>query len=143
MQLHIHNTTKSRLPGKMIRHLFELVVKGEAKGSWEATINIVVIGDRAMQSLNKKHRKLDKPTDVLSFNIDRPIDKTFVFGEIYISCDTARRQAKAYDGNLIDEYTRLACHGLLHLFGYDHKKPADAKIMQSKEARYLDQLERG
>lgn len=142
MKLEICNDTKSRLPGKMIRELFDVAVEQEAKPNWRAKINIVFVGDRRMQTLNKQHRRLNRPTDVLSFNLDRPEIENGVFGEIYISCDTAKRQARQYGVEIIDEYARLVCHGLLHLFGYDHKKPADAAVMRAKESRCLALLGR-
>ena len=143
MRLQLHNDTKSRLPGKQIRELFELICEREAKPDWSASVNAVFISDRTMQRLNKKHRKLDRPTDVLSFNIDRPQNVDAVFGEVYISCDTARRQAAELGSSIIDEYLRLVCHGLLHLFGYDHKKAADAAGMRQLEEEYLAQLREG
>ena len=142
MRLEILNDTKNRLPGKMIRELFEIVVGSEADGEWQATVNIVFVGDRRMQSLNKKHRKVNRPTDVLSFNLDRPEIGGRVYGEVYIACDTAKRQARECGVAIVDEYARLACHGLLHLFGYDHKKSSDALVMRKREAHCLGQLTR-
>lgn len=142
MRLEILNDTRNRLPGKMIRELFDIVVAGEAESDWQATINIVFVGDRRMQSLNKKHRKVNRPTDVLSFNLDRPENKGRVYGEVYVSCDTARRQAREYGVTIVDEYARLACHGLLHLFGFDHKKNSDAIVMREREANCLARLTR-
>ena len=60
-----------------------------------------------------------------------------VFGEIYISAETARRQAAEYETSLGDEYLRLVCHGLLHLFGFDHMKKSDEKEMKAREEQYL------
>lgn len=142
MKLEILNDTKNRLPGKMIRELFEVVVGSEADSEWRATINIVFVGDRRMQSLNKKHRKVNRPTDVLSFNLDRPEIGGRVYGEVYISCDTAKRQARECGATIVEEYARLACHGLLHLFGYDHKKSSDAIVMRKREVNCLGQLTR-
>ncbi len=142
MKLEILNDTKNRLPGKLIRELFEIVAKHEADRSWRGKVNIVFVGDRRMQSLNKKYRKLSRPTDVLSFNLDRPEKDGGVLGEVYISCDTAKRQAMEQKVSVVDEYLRLACHGLLHLFGYDHKKAAEAAVMKNMEDRCLDQLRR-
>jgi probable rRNA maturation factor len=142
MKLEILNDTRNRLPGEMIRELFKIVVEGEADADWKATVNVVFVGDRRMQSLNHKHRRLNRPTDVLSFNLDRPETSDGVFGELYISCDAAKRQARAYGVSIIDEYVRLTCHGLLHLFGYDHKKTEDAAVMRNKEIQCLDLMKR-
>lgn len=138
--MEILNDTKNRLPGKLIRELFDIVARSEADTKWQATVNIIFVNDNRMRRLNKKHRKMNRPTDVLSFNLDRPEMSDHVFGEVYISCDTARRQAKEYGVTIIEEYLRLACHGLLHLFGYDHKKPADAEKMRTIEQGCLDHV---
>jgi rRNA maturation RNase YbeY len=58
-------------------------------------------------------------------------------GEIYISLEQARRQAREYKVTLKEELLRLATHGTLHLLGYDHKKKNQAKIMKAKEEKYL------
>lgn len=142
MKLEILNDTRNRLPGKLIRELFEIVTSGEADGKWQAKVNIIFVSDSRMRSLNKKHRKMNRPTDVLSFNLERPEMSDHVFGEVYISCDTAKRQAREYGTTIIDEYARLACHGLLHLFGYDHKNAAEGVVMRRVESRCLDQLKR-
>jgi len=76
-------------------------------------------------------------TDVLSFNIDLPEDTGNIFGEIYISVPTATRQAKRAGHSVLREYLRLSCHGLLHLFGYDHEKQSDAAVMLKRENHFL------
>lgn len=140
MKLKIINDTKNRLPGKLIRELFDIVVESEADAKWRGTVNMVFVGDRRIQSLNKKYRKLNRPTDVLSFNLERPDERENVFGELYISCQMAKRQASEQRVTLVDEYLRLSCHGLLHLFGYDHKKAAEAAVMRKKEELYLSRV---
>jgi len=138
MKLEIINGTKNRLPGKLLRELFNTVVGGEAEAKWRGTINIVFVNDRRMQSLNKKYRRLNRRTDVLSFNLERPEKDGSIFGELYISCQAAKRQANEQQVTLLDEYLRLCCHGLLPLFGYDHKKAAEAAAMRKKEEWYLN-----
>ncbi len=140
MKLEIHRYTQDRLPLKRIKQLFHLIVAEEARPDWEGRVNLVFVSDRRMQALNKQYRQMNRPTDVLSFNIDHPLTDDSTFGEIYISTHTARRQAKGYGGNLNDEYLRLFCHGLLHLFGYDHIKPSDEQRMKVREAHFLMQV---
>jgi probable rRNA maturation factor len=98
--------------------------------------------DRRIRALNKKFRNLDRPTDVLSFGFDDPEDPEDTFGEIYVSVPTAKRQARQYGITLTDELLRLACHGVLHLFGYDHVKTAEAKEMEAREDHFLKRLGR-
>jgi probable rRNA maturation factor len=131
---------KTRLPLKRIKTLFESIARDEQRPGWQGTINLVFTDDRTIQRLNRVHRRKDKPTDVLSFSVDAPDSRDAVYGEIYISCATAKRQAKAYGATLVDEYLRLVCHGLLHLYGYDHVRTAEAVVMREREDRYLSQV---
>ncbi|MEW6050098.1 MAG: rRNA maturation RNase YbeY [Candidatus Zixiibacteriota bacterium] len=140
MQLRMYREARTRLPGKKIRELFELVVAGEAAHDWRADINLVFTTDQKIRALNRTYRRMDKPTDVLSFNLDQPTRESAVFGEIYISVPTARRQAESAARPLVDEFLWLVCHGLLHLFGYNHKKPSEAARMKAREALYLAEV---
>jgi len=127
---------------KNIRLLFEQVVRQEAGRNRAGTINLVITDDTRIRKLNKKFRKKDKATDVLSFNIDDPEDKDSVFGEIYISDETAKRQARQYGVTDREEYLRLVGHGLLHLFGYDHMKKNESEKMHAREEYFLKKIER-
>ena len=87
-----------------------------------AEISLKLTDDKEMRKLNKKHRSLDKTTDVLSFpmNETKNIEEN-ILGDIVISVDTLRKQAKKYDMTINDELAFLYVHGLLHLLGYDHE----------------------
>lgn len=143
MELHIHREAKTRLPGKLLRELFDLVTSQEGDGRSRATVNLVVTTDQRIRRLNHTYRRKDKATDVLSFLIDGPSVTDGIFGEIYISAQTARRQATEVGRSLIDEYLWLFCHGLLHLFGYDHHRANQAALMREREQYYLGQVSRG
>ena len=138
MTLRIYKESQTRIPLKSLQRLFSCVVAKEADKKWKADINLVFTTDRGIRKLNLVYRGKDKATDVLSFNVDEPKAVGGVFGEIYISCQTAARQAADYDATIAEEYLRLACHGFLHLFGYDHVKTADASLMQKQERYYLN-----
>lgn len=140
MRLQLFREAKTRLPGKKIRELFEVITAAEGKPGYRADINVVFTTDQRIRVLNRTWRKLDKPTDVLSFNVDGPELPGAVFGEVYVSVPTAKRQAEGAGQTLVDELLWLVCHGLLHLFGYDHKKPIDAERMKVLERRYLDEI---
>ena len=85
-------------------------------------VSLSFVRDLAIQKLNRTYRGKDKPTDVLSFAHD---DDQFVgsrsIGDIVISVDTAKRQAREFKVSLLDELTRLFIHGMLHCAGYDHE----------------------
>src|SRR5512134_813513 len=93
MRLLIHKEAPTRIPQKDMSALFKVVIKHEAKRDWKAAINLIFTSDRRIRQLNDEYRGKDKPTDVLSFNIDDAGPNDAVFGEIYISVPTATRQA--------------------------------------------------
>jgi len=94
--------------------------------------HVIFCSDAVIKKLNRQFRKKDKATDVLSFNYNEPD----LLGEIYISLQRARLQAKEYKVLFDYEIKRLLVHGMFHLLGFDHKKPSDAKKMQAKEKPY-------
>jgi probable rRNA maturation factor len=120
--------------------LFDMIAGEEADNRAQGLVNLVFTDDKRMRRLNRDFRSKDSSTDVLSFNIDEPDDPQAVFGEVYVSVPTARRQAGAYGGTLSEELLRLFCHGLLHLFGFDHHTPADSRQMEQRHDRFMRKL---
>lgn len=106
---------------------------------WEGILNVIFVNDAYIQALNKSYRKKDKSTDVLSFNYfdQDPKDKKEVIGEIYLSVETAQRQAEAQGESLVDELNKLFVHGFLHIHGYDHLLDTDYKVMHALECEVL------
>jgi probable rRNA maturation factor len=117
-------------------------------------VSVTFVGDRAMRTLNRQHRAIDAPTDVLSFPLHdarafartgatrprlRP-EPELMLGDIVISLDTARRQAAAYDAPLEREIERLLIHGVLHLCGHDHLVAAERRRMEREERRLADAI---
>jgi probable rRNA maturation factor len=93
----------------------------EVLGLSKAELSIVLVSDAQIKRLNKLYRNKDKPTDVLSFPIGEKVKGWLILGDIVISVDTARRQAKELGHSLEEELKRLLVHGLVHLLGYDHE----------------------
>ena len=88
--------------------------------------------------MNSNFRGKNKPTDVLSFPLREGIGGKVAgnaLGDIVISLETTKRQAKELGATIKEELLRLLIHGLLHLLGYDHEgvSPAKARKMQEKE----------
>ena len=100
---------------------------------------LVLTDDDEIRTLNRTYRKHDRATDVLSFHLQElagegdPAGDGVALGDIVISLETARRRAPGK--RLVTEAERLAIHGLCHLFGHDHKRPAEAKVMFALEGR--------
>jgi probable rRNA maturation factor len=110
-----------------------------ALGRARSSATLVFTDDQEIRALNRDYRKHDRATDVLSFHLQElagegdPAGDGIELGDIVISVETARR--RAHGKRLVSELERLAIHGLCHLFGHDHKKPAQAKVMFSLERR--------
>ncbi|MGB9682224.1 MAG: rRNA maturation RNase YbeY [bacterium] len=96
-------------------------------------ISIVLVDDDYMRELNKRYRRIDSPTDVLSFSME----EDFLWGDIYISLDTAERQAQFQGWKLDEEVRFLAVHGLLHLMGYEDETEEGYNEMMSLSSELL------
>ena len=107
------------------------------KLSFEAIVSVSLVDNNFIHELNRDYRKIDRPTDVISFafldNEDREKEiksgMPVVLGDIYISVDKAKEQAAEYGHPLEREMSFLFVHGMLHLLGYDHMTPEDEKVM--------------
>ena len=95
----------------------------ESLGVEDAEVHVVITGDGQIHDLNRRFRNVDRPTDVLSFPDGDvlPTGQRFL-GEIVISLDTARRQARDLAHGEDRELMELVLHGVLHLLGYDHER---------------------
>lgn len=100
----------------------------------EGELNILITGDDDMRDLNRRFRRKDKPTDVLSF----PSALPGAAGDIAISGDIARRNGEDLGHGAGTELKVLILHGLLHLAGFDHE--IDKGKMARKERRLREQL---
>jgi probable rRNA maturation factor len=104
-------------------------------------VGLTIVGDRHMRRLNRRHRRVDRATDVLAFPVDpgRPVrGRPPVLGDIVISIDTARRQAREAGDVLRDECRRLLIHGYLHLLGYDHERSRREAVRMRRLERRLE-----
>jgi len=97
-------------------------------------LSILLVDDATIQNLNRQHRNIDSATDVLSF--PQMEDDEFIshmLGDVVISVETAKRQAKEHHFSLEQELVLLLIHGLLHLLGYDHERsPKEEQAMKEK-----------
>ena len=101
-----------------------------------AEVSITLTNDAEIHALNKKYRDIDRPTNVLSFELGDDI----LLGDIYISLDTVLREAGEENIPVTDHVAHMVVHGMLHLQGYDHIDDNDAKIMENTEVKILKQL---
>lgn len=110
-------------------------------------VNIVLTTAEQIKNINKEHRGIDKETDVLSFpmfeaneieNINPETED--VLGDVVISLEQIKKQAKEYGHTLERELAYMLVHSFYHLMGYDHMKEEDKKIMRAKEDIILEKL---
>ena len=104
-------------------------------------VSLLLTNDERIHELNRQYRKVDRPTDVLSFSqIEQgrlACDAEGAIGDIVISVETARRQAVERGGDPDDEMDLLAAHGLLHLLGYEDDTEAGAEDIRRRETALL------
>jgi probable rRNA maturation factor len=111
-----------------------------------AELSVALVGDKEMRRLNAKYRNKHTTTDVLAFPVeDQPSSVSILLGDVIISVEQARRQAKETKTTLKSEMVTLLIHGILHLLGYDHEpSKRQAKIMSGLERKlYLHLCDRG
>lgn len=95
-------------------------------------LSLTLVSDRQIRALNREWRHKDKATDVLSF----PAGEGLI-GDVVISLETAQRVARTQGVALRSELNLYLAHGLLHLLGHDHHRPAERKAMAKEESRLL------
>ena len=102
-------------------------------------ISITLVTDARMRELNAQWRGIDRATDVLSLECERPDDPDLAEGEpcqlgdVVLAPAYIARQAAAFGVTPYGETTLLLVHGLLHLLGYDHVEESEAQIMEQRE----------
>jgi probable rRNA maturation factor len=143
MRILFDNETDFSLDEELITKVVSAALTYE-KVRDDVEISFTLTDNETIHQLNKKHRGIDRPTDVLSFplidftteNIDN-IKGTLYLGDIIISIDRAKEQASEYGHSLERELGFLTAHSVLHLLGYDHIEQEDEKVMFAKQEEIL------
>ena len=140
---YLDNTHQKKSLNELFQLVFDFTLKKLRKiGNYEVSLSLVP--DEEIHKLNKEYRKIDRPTDVLTFAYREadfnPDDPIIDLGSILISPSIAKKQAKEYHHPYERELAFLFIHGLLHIFGYDHMKEEDAKIMFPLQNEILNHL---
>lgn len=106
-------------------------------------VAVVLTDDRAMRELNRAWRNIDRPTNVLSFEVPRyvPGGASAVLGDVVIAFETAAREAAAEGKPFVHHVAHLGVHGFLHLMGYDHQSDGEADAMERLERSILARLD--
>lgn len=131
-----------------------------AECPYEVELNVILTSNEEIALINSEYRNIDAPTDVLSFpmidyqqpgmfddleNCDvedyfNPETGELMLGDIIISVEKVAEQAEKYGHSKQRELGFLVAHSMLHLFGYDHEIPEDAKLMETKQNEILNLL---
>lgn len=114
---------------RAITNLVEMVLQEEGSCG---EVSILLTGNERMQELNQKYRHHPSPTDVLSFSQDHPD----LLGDIAISMEMVMEMAQEDSTSSLEALLTLVLHGLLHLFGFDHREDDEAREMEEREAYY-------
>jgi len=126
---------------KMLVALFNHII-ASTKLEQSVIVSASIVDDESIHKINREYRHIDRPTDVISFAYDDVKDDCLPYddlGEIVISIETAKRQAKVYNHPTEREVAFLFIHGFLHLLGYDHiDNEEKAKIMYDKQNDILN-----
>jgi probable rRNA maturation factor len=122
------------LPG--VEHLVRKAARA-ALGVRKRSLTVALTDDRSVRTLNKRDRRKDKPTNVLSY----PSGEKQFLGDIVLARQTIWREARAQKKTPADHVAHLVVHGTLHLLGHDHEtSEADAERMEALERRILARL---
>lgn len=107
-----------------------------------AEVSVLLVERQAMASLKEKWLGEPGPTDVLAFPMDDqpPDQEPYILGDIVVCPDVALHQASA--GQVTEEVDLLVVHGFLHLVGYDHQRPQDARSMRHRQRKILAEFYR-
>jgi len=150
IKIYFSNETNTSIYGlkKLFNNIANYTLNYLAReGNFELSITFVT--NRKIKKINREYRNIDRVTDVISFAFLDDEESQIIYnnkfpialGEIYISCDVAKRQAIEYGHSLKREYSFLFLHGLLHLLGYDHIEKEDEEVMFSLQDEILNNLE--
>jgi probable rRNA maturation factor len=112
--------------------------------SGSVVLTVTFVDDAEIHEINRQHRGIDRPTDVLSFPlVDEsdgfalPPDAPRELGDVIVSYPRAVAQAEEYGHSVEREVAYLVVHGVLHILGHDHEIPAEQAVMREREEAAL------
>ena len=135
------DSNKDELINEVINKCFEV----EKLQNTNLYVSIILTTPSNIRKINKEYRNIDKETDVLSFPMFekdeiRSVTQEEALGDIIISVERVKEQAKEYGHSFERELAYMLVHGFYHLMGEDHIEEADRVIMREKEENVLNKL---
>lgn len=161
MTFYVENETSEKFSFDVegtLKLVCEAVLEAE-NCPYEVQINVVLTDDAGIRELNRECRGIDRATDVLSFpglNFEQagvfqiesgmeagsfdPDTGELMLGDIMLSVDRVRMQAAEYGHSVRREFAFLIAHSMFHLCGYDHMTEPEARVMEEKQEKILENL---
>lgn len=161
MTSYVENETEQTFPfevKKVLDRVMEAVLNAEGC-PYEASVSLLLTDGTGIRQYNAKYRDKDEETDVLSFpNLDfetpgvfsvaekaqadcfDPDSGELILGDIILSVERVKSQAKEYGHSELREFAFLVAHSLFHLCGYDHMEAGEAARMEEKQEAVLTEL---
>ena len=146
MDVLFENNTNEEINYKLIEKVISEALRYEGVND-NTEVSVTIVDNEEIRKINNKFRNIDRATDVLSFplidfdNESLPDDGSKIYlGDIIISIESAKEQAKEYGHSIDREIGFLTAHSMLHLLGYDHMVPEEEKEMFAKQEEILNNL---
>lgn len=139
LTIHLRRATRrGRVPAaSALRRWASLAAGRLARGR---ELSVLVVGPARSRSLNRRYRGKDHATNVLSFAPEGDSSRALLLGDLVICPQVLAREARAQGKAERAHWMHLVIHGVLHLAGYDHQRPSDARRMERRETQLLRTL---
>src|SRR3989344_1597901 len=135
--IEINNLTGFAVDKRFFLGVAKKVLKGENRET--ENVSIAFVSPKEIQKINKKYRKKDKPTDVLSF--EKGINFKEDFSEVIICPQVIKKEALGSNLSFKKELAKVLIHGILHNSGYDHEvTEKEEKKMLKKQEYYINEI---
>ncbi|HEY7379000.1 MAG TPA: rRNA maturation RNase YbeY [Steroidobacteraceae bacterium] len=132
-------TRKPWAPSSVRISFWAFAALGRKPGRWDLAVRVV--GAAESRRLNRRYRRKDRPTNVLSFPASVPrADGSRPLGDLVVCAAVVAREAREQDKTLAQHWAHMIVHGTLHLLGYDHERPGEARRMERWETGVLRTL---
>lgn len=135
LNLHKAYRLNERLVEKIVTQVLKFCKKPKA-----LELEFVFLDNKRIRELNKKYKRSNRPTDVLSFGMKRDEFGLPFYGEIIISLDRALENSKIFGTEFNSEVTLYIIHGILHLFGYDDETVSEKRRMSGRQLQILESI---
>jgi probable rRNA maturation factor len=145
IEVEINNLTSVSVNDGLVKRAARETIIGEVSDGRDVEVSIAIVDSAKIRQINKKYRKIDQITDVLSFSEEGvavgQAKYPRIMGELVICQKQVKDDAKESGVDVERELAWVVVHGILHLFGYNHEtSKAGALKMREKEEFYLSKL---